>query len=141
MPYATLEEMLGRFDRPGNPELSQLTADADGLRDDARIDEALAEATGQMDLYIGTRYALPLAGLAASQSEELARLCCDIARYRLWADASSEEVRRRYEEALKLLDKIAAGDILLIVPTPGAGVASASAEPRLMTRAALRGVI
>jgi phage gp36-like protein len=57
------------------------------------IEAALAEASGQMDLYIGTRNTLPLSGLTEGQTADLARIACDIARYRLYADRATEEVR------------------------------------------------
>jgi phage gp36-like protein len=36
----------------------------------------------------------------------LTRITCDIARYRLWEDRASDEVRRRYDDAVKLLTHI-----------------------------------
>ena len=111
--YATLAQMVARFEAPDDPELTQLTGGGSGLIDEVRVATALAEASGQMDLYIGTRNALPLSGLAAAHAEELARLACDIARYRLWSDAASEEVRRRYEDAIRILEQIAKGTLVL----------------------------
>lgn len=143
MSYATLEEMLARFEREDLPELTQVTAGVGGVRDDTRITTALAEASGEMDLYLGTVHALPLTDLTATQTTEMARLCCDIARYRLWAEAASDEVRRRYDDALKVLAAIAAGKVRLLAPATGGvrGQAWAQASPRQMSRDQLAGVL
>ena len=142
--YATLTDILERFDAAHNPELSQLTGGADGVRDDARIEAALLSASGEMDTYLGTRYALPLAGASAALSEELGRIACDIARYRLWADHASEEVRRRYDDAIRWLTRVAEGKLVLALtdPAPGATpAASASAAAPRMTRTNLGRVL
>lgn len=118
--YATVEQLIARFEAADDPELSQLTGGGSGLLDEARLATALEEASGQMDLYIGTRNALPLGAVAAAHAQELARICCDIARYRLWSDAASEEVRRRYEDAVRILEQIAKGTLVLAF-TDGTG--------------------
>ena len=141
--YATLEQMLARYDRPDSYELTQITAPAGGVLDEEAVEAALAEASGQMDLYIGSRHPLPLSGVSAAQATDLARIACDIARYRLYAHLATEEVRARYEEAIRVLEQIAAGRILLRV-TSGAGAsgqARATAAPRVMTRTGLGGVL
>lgn len=115
MAYATLDQLITRFESPENPELSQLTGDGSGLVDEARLSTALEEASGQMDLYIGTRHALPLSGIAAAHLEELARICCDIARYRLWgpSNAADTDVHTRYQDAIRVLEQIAKGTLSL----------------------------
>ena len=141
--YATLDQILARHDRPDSQELTRLTAGAGGVRDDLAIEAALAEASGQMDLYIGTRNSLPLSGLTEIQSADLARIACDIARYRLYADRATEEVRTRYEDAVRVLEQIAAGRIHLgsTTTTASAARATASAGARVMTRDALGGIL
>lgn len=123
MAYATPAQLVERFD--AEYELTQLTGAGSGSRDDERILLALEEASGQMDLYLGTRNALPLSGLGASQTAELERLCCDIARFRLWKDAASEEVRRRYDDAIRVLEQIAAGKVSL-APAGASGAVGAA---------------
>ena len=142
--YATLDQILAQHDRPDTQELTRLTAGPGGVRDDERISVVLAEASGQMDLYIGTRNSLPLSGLTDGQAADLARMNCDIARYRLWADRASEEVRIRYEDAIKVLEQIATGRIHLDAQTgttaASAAKATASAAARVMTRTTLGGL-
>lgn len=113
--YTTVEDFIARHNRPDNPELTQLVPDPDDdtAPDATRLEQALTEASGQMDLYLGAHHTLPLTGLSEAQTAELARLCCDLARYRLWADQASKEVRQRYEDAVAFLARTASGSIRL----------------------------
>ena len=61
----------------------------------------------------------------------LVRLACDVARYRLWRDRASEEVRRRYEDAIKLLINISRGVVAL-----GLAEADPAPQPSLASFAA-----
>ena len=107
MPYATLQDMIDRF---GERELGQI---AQGVAleviDADRVERALADASAEIDGYVGTRYPLPLAPVPAL----LTRAACDVARYRLYDDAAPEEVRRRYEDVARLLRHIAEGTVSL----------------------------
>lgn len=113
--YATVADLIDRFDRPENPELTQLIPDGGNppAADETRLEQVIGEASGQMDLYLGTRHTLPIDGLSDDQSSDLTRLCCDIVRYRLWADAASSEVRQRYEDAMGFLNRVADGRVRL----------------------------
>lgn len=127
--YATVDGFLARFNRTG--ELTQLTGDPDApLPNAARLAQALAEASGEMDESLRARYLLPLTGIGSTTSERLAQLCCDIARYRLWSEAASEEVVRRYTDATAVLTRIASGELAIEaavqVATTGSGAPRAS---------------
>lgn len=143
--YATLDDLLERFNRADNPELAQLVPDdSDPPEADlTRLEQALTEASGQMDLYLGSRHSLPLAGLSEAEAGDLARICCDIARYRLWADAASKEVRLRYEDAIGFLKDAAAGRIVLGAATQRVGLAQVarSGPARVLTRDTLSGIL
>lgn len=142
MPYATLADLLLRFERPDNAEVSQLAPDGEGGRDDTKIAAHLVEASGEMDGYLGVQHPLPLASVSDEAAQRLTQVCCDIARYRLWADAASEEVARRYKEAVAWLERVADGNVhLLPPPSGGPQRASASAAAVVMTRQGLRGVL
>lgn len=107
MPYATRAEMEARY---GAEELAQLTDRlGTGLVADDVLARALADADAEVDAYLGGRYTLPL----TSTPPVLVRVACDIARYRLWADMASEEVRARYEDARRMLEQIASGAVRL----------------------------
>jgi phage gp36-like protein len=128
--YADVAAFRARFDRPANPELTQLTGGpgAEGP-DEARLVQALTEASGEMDDAFRARYAVPLTGYGPATAERLAQVCCDIARYRLWSDAASEEVVRRYEQAYAWLRDVARGLMILDVLAPGAAGAPAHSTP------------
>ena len=126
MAYAALVDLQIRY---GEAEILQLSdRDSDGGHDSGVIDAALADASGEMDGYLSVRYSLPLAQVPIM----LSRICCDIARYRLWSDDATDQIRKRYEDAIADLGKIASGAIQLplgdddaaaVVPaTPGSRV-------------------
>lgn len=105
MPYATRADLEIRF---GAAEVAQLADPyGAGAPDDAVLTPALADADAEIDAYLVGRYTLPLAAVPAN----LARIACDIARYRLWKDQASEEVRMRYQDAVRYLERIASGAI------------------------------
>lgn len=127
MPYATRAEMEARY---GAEELAQLTDRlGTGLVADDVLARALADADAEVDAYLAGRFSLPLPSAPAV----LVRVACDIARYRLWADMASAEVRTRYEDARRLLEAIANGTARLTpeaVNTPKpTSMASAKAGP------------
>jgi phage gp36-like protein len=131
MPYATQADLEARF---GVDELTQLTDRVNaGVPDAAIVARALADSDAEIDGYLASRYALPL----ATVPPVLARIACDIARYRLWEDRASEEVRRRYEDARRLLESIARGQVSLGLPAANAAPALAEVSlgnPRVMSR-------
>lgn len=107
MPYATLQDMIGRF---GERELGQIAQGyALEVIDAERVERALADAEAEIDGYVGTRYPLPIDPVPAL----LTRAACDVARYRLYDDAAPDEVRRRYEDVARVLRHIADGTVSL----------------------------
>ncbi|AFL75399.1 phage protein Gp36 family protein [Thiocystis violascens] len=110
--YATLEAFRAAFDRADNPELTQLAPSplGDGP-DPARLTAVLTNASALMDEYIGVRYRLPLGVLSAARAAWLGQVCLDLARYLLYADRATEEVRTRYEDHLAYLRQLAGGAI------------------------------
>ncbi|MBF0096277.1 MAG: DUF1320 domain-containing protein [Magnetococcales bacterium] len=127
--YATVTDMIQRF---GEKEMIQRSDRQMGrVLDAAVINQALADASAEIDSYLATRYALPL----AERSDVLARICCDIARYQLWAGDTVEAVRTRYEDAVRLLKDIGRGVAALGIapahqPAPIASGVSAWSAPR-----------
>lgn len=141
MAYATAADMEERF---GREELVARTdRDATGVVDGAVLGRALADAEAEIDGYLAARYALPLPTVPPL----LARIACDIARYRLWEDQASEEVRRRYEDARRLLEAIGRGVVSLGLPAnlppdqkPALSMAAAKSGPApVFDRAATEG--
>ena len=119
--------------------------DRDGIPDSAAVTRALAAASDEIDTYLAARYTLPLPEVPGF----LKTLTVDIALYRLAlsAEVLSDEHRRRYDDALLHLRRIAEGKAALVFSVvPGAGdgdfqgpspIVSGGPE-RLFTRDAMR---
>ncbi len=112
--YATRDDMTKRF---GEEELILLTdhASGAGVIDDAVLSQALADASAEVDGYLGGRYTLPLPSVPAV----LVRICCDIARYLLHDEHAPERIEKRYDGAISFLSKLGSGTISLGMPDEG----------------------
>ncbi len=110
--YATRADLIARY---GHDVLLMIAdRDHDDVLDEALIDQALADASAEMDVYVGQRHRLPLEPVPPV----LTRLCGDITIYRLSLDGGvTEERRQRYEDAVALLRRIANGEVSLGLPT------------------------
>ncbi|MBL1321514.1 MAG: DUF1320 domain-containing protein [Methylophaga sp.] len=107
MTYCTQQNLIDRY---GNQELLLIIdRDQDGTLDSAIIDLAIADAAAEIDSYLATVYTLPLSSTPAV----LTIYACDIARYRLYDDRTTDEVKDRYEKAIKWLTKVAEGKVTL----------------------------
>lgn len=119
--YANVADMVARF---GDLEVIQISdRNADGMIDDDVVLVALADATAEIDAYLG-RFRQPF----TETPPILKRLCCDIARYRLTATSGvqiTDEIRNRYKiDVLDLLKALARGDVQLGVDSLGEQVAT-----------------
>lgn len=132
MTYATQQDLITRV---GEQELIQLTDRADppaGSVDAAVVAAALGHADALIDSLVGARYPVPLAVVPSIVID----YACDIARYRLYGDAPTETVQRRYDQAVRYLHDIQAGRADLAGPaiaTSGGGVQHSAAD-RVFTR-------
>lgn len=112
--YLTPAEFVARYTER---EARLLTDEAaTGQVNTARLQTAIDEAEGIVNGYLARRYALPLRDAASNQPvvpEMLRRLTGDIARYTLTGThvTETDAIRRRYEDAVKLLDKLASGQV------------------------------
>lgn len=114
MAYATQQNMIDRY---GDDQLLIVAdRDNDSVVDAAVIEQALLDASAEIDTYVAAKYALPLSTVPTV----LTRLCVDISMYRLAADRdiATEERRKRYEDAVYLLRRIATGEVSLGIQTP-----------------------
>lgn len=126
MPYAELQDLIDRYGE--DQVIVAADHDGDGTPDTAVVDQALADADAEIDAYIGDRYQLPM----QSVPPILVRLAADIAFHRLSpeADVATEHRKRRYDDAVALLRRIAKGEASLGMPETPKGVAPATAESR-----------
>ncbi len=105
--YATRVELVRRF---GETEIASLEdRDGTGLPVAAVSEDALADAAQEANSYLGVRYPLPLPNVPTP----VVGAVCDIARFRLYKDRPTDEVKYRYEQALKWLTMLAAGKVTI----------------------------
>lgn len=100
--YAALSDLIDQF---GDHEVNALTdRNGDGVPDTAVVNMALKRASDEIDSYLSSRFTLPITVVP----DMLVGLCCDIARYKLCGAevTETEEVRNRYKDAIKTLEKI-----------------------------------
>jgi len=143
--YVTLDDLL---DYPGHEELAQVagfgshnTPEGRTL-DEGKINSQIEFTNDLIGGYLAKRYPV-VATLTAAQVPELIRgFACDIVRYRLRArsgdrNAVTEEVRIRYDDAMKWLKDASRG--LVNVPfDEGVDDGSADTSPAGQVRASLQ---
>ena len=127
MAYATPEQFTEAF--PNEVvELTNLDDPTAESTDAPELQQALDAASAEINLYLQSRYALPLD--PESIPLVLVQWCRDITRYRLDRNQPAEDVRDRYEDAIQGLHKIAAGEMDLF-PSSGSGGAQAIGRDRV----------
>jgi phage gp36-like protein len=138
--YATQQDIVDRYSEAFLASLAD--RDGDGLVDTTAVTKALADASAEIDTYVGAAYELPLASTPAV----LVQICVDIAVYKLGYapgagadDAKSE----RYKAALAILRDIAKGTASLGLASETAsvgGAVSISGPERIFTRETMKGL-
>lgn len=103
--YATREELIKRF----GDEIAQL--ESMHPSSGTSVQDAIQDASEEIDSYLAAKYTLPL----PSTPNNLKRLACDIARYRLYFQQPTEEVRKRYEDAKEFLKGVRDGKNVLAI--------------------------
>lgn len=123
MTFATASDLEARF---GSTELLQL-ADREnvGAIDEAVVDAHLADADAEIIALLGGSVAID----ALDPPLNLKRLACDIARYKLHGANPPEDVRKRYEDAVKFLGRVAEGKATLDGGAAAPQQAQASPKP------------
>ncbi|WP_304168581.1 gp436 family protein [Lonsdalea britannica] len=110
--YAARDDMVMAF---GERECVSLTdRDFTGNIDDAVLNNALERASAEIDSYLAGRYPVPW----PDAPRVLVGRCCDIARYLLCGAGTqmTEEIRARYEDVIRYLERVADGRISLRLP-------------------------
>lgn len=125
MTYATHDNMVARF---GEPELIQLTDKTNGLTvNAASVALALTDADAEINSYLASRYSLPL----TQTTDEVVRMACDIARYRLHDSKVTDLVQARYDAVIAKLRDIAKGVASLGIAQDNAPVATVSSGAQI----------
>jgi len=130
MSYCTLQDLIDEFTEA---ELVQLTDEAGtGEIDTVPVDKAIARADRTINRYLAGRNELPL------ESDDVVDIACDIARYYLFADQVPAHVQKRFDDAIKALEKMAARKIA-VVDTAGTEAAESAAAPEMESSASVFG--
>lgn len=103
MSYATRLDLESRFSVDEVLMLEQVVG-AGG------VTQALQDAAEEADSYVAVRYTIPMPSIPAP----LKVAVCDIARFRLYKDRPTEEVKYRYEQAIKWLVALSLGKAALV---------------------------
>ncbi|NNH86246.1 gp436 family protein [Acinetobacter terrae] len=106
--YATEADLVARF---SDEEINNLKI---MVTNPTFVDDAIQDATEEINGHIGGRYPLPLPNVPSN----LKRMACDIARYRLYFQQPTEEVRKRYEDAIAFLKRVADNKAHLQIQLP-----------------------
>jgi len=124
MTYAAASDISDLY---GAEALARLMdTDGDGATESATVARALTYADAQINSYIGVRYALPL----PSTPDLVKMLAVDIAVYRLAQDHTrlTDEIVKRYDDAIKQLRALSEGKAVLPISTMGGGEVAAPAD-------------
>jgi len=143
MSYATPQDIINRYP---NRDLVQLTNEDPTVTtiNTTSLQQALDDASAEIDGYLSGRFALPLTDVP----EVLSRLACDIAIYRLQSLRPIHDLadaRRRYDDAIAMLTRVANGEMSLGVGADGhetaigQGVEQAAEAERIFSRKRMRG--
>lgn len=119
----TLQDLITRF---GERELIQLTNEQmrqDSVIEVAVIDRAISDAVGEVASYLRPAGLVGVNALgniiykpSATLPSELALHICNIARYYLYDNGTTETVEKRYTDATKWLDKVKKDPTMLTGP-------------------------
>ncbi|PHM49351.1 gp436 family protein [Xenorhabdus miraniensis] len=117
MSYATLGDMYARYSHEALHTLADSKIDdvhhlsAEELKStrERLIQIALNDAAATIDGYIDGRATLPLKTVPVV----LVRIACVLARFALEEGAATEKATKDQEDAIRLLEKVAAGDVSL----------------------------
>lgn len=94
MPYANRDDLVSRYTEEEIAALESIGLDAP---DAGRTASALSDAEEDINSLIAIRYTLPLPSVPAP----LKSAVCDVARFKLYKDRATDEVKYRYERAMK----------------------------------------
>jgi phage gp36-like protein len=140
--YATVNDVTARYP---NRDLVQLSnEDPATTVNGAPIQTALDDASAEIDGYLEGRFTLPLSDPPAV----LNRLCTDIAMYRMQVLRPLHDLadaRKRYDDAIAMLAKVAAGELTLGLaadnqePPAAAGAEGTQGPARVFSRNTLKG--
>lgn len=115
--YCDSTDMIALFGWHEMLELSNLADHEAQDIDAAKVEAAIAYAEAEVNSYLGKFYNLAAVANLATVPVVLTNKTADIARYQLDNLRARDDVRQRYEDALKWLAMVAKGLVDLGLPT------------------------
>lgn len=116
--YITRQDLIERYSRR---EIERLETN---INSPDAVAAAITDAVDAINGYISAYHALPLPIIPAS----IKRVAAVLARYYLYKDKPTEQVRTDYEDAIRWLEQIASGKVKLVLgidlPEPDRGFVS-----------------
>jgi phage gp36-like protein len=142
VPYATYEQLLAYAGEAQLIELSDRSGAGATVVDAALCARALTDADALIDGHLAGRHDLPL----VATPPLLTTLALPIALYKAHSRSAPEKVRQDYEDAVRVLERIADGRVKLDVAgsepaVAGGGAVRDNAPARPLTADTLRGYI
>jgi len=141
MTYASQQEFVEAFGEQLTIELTNLEDPSAETINSAVFDRAATDSDSLINSYLSNRYPLPL----ATTPGVIRTIALDIYRYKLGHNAQEDDVRQRYEDALRMLRDIAANIMNLGLAdgteSPLPGSPSYYTSPRVFTAVTLRGFL
>lgn len=142
MAYCTQADLEERYGTQLLIDLTDRGETATGTIDADAVTRAISEADALIDGYVKGRYVLPF----ATAPDPLAKLSREIAIYTLHVYEPNEKILRDYQQAIRTLEAIAKGTILLdadgVTPAgTGAGGARVTDRERPFTADSMKGFI
>ena len=139
MAYSTIDTITLQF---GAAEVLLVSdRDKDGNADVGVVAQAISDADGEIDSYLGVKYQVPINPVPAI----VVTASATIAMYRMSYDAGTltDEKRRRYEDLIRWLRDVASGKAVLDGGngTKSSGGVRYFSEPREYTRSKLGGIL
>lgn len=140
MAYCTLDDILAMMDEA---EVIRYTDDNNaGYINTDVTGKAIAGAGALIDSHLAVRYSVPVSPVP----DILVDLAVDIAIYKICSrrGQSPEEIRKKFEDAVKYLEKVAAGKIVLsgasAAPTgAGSDAVAITGSTRIFSRDTMKG--
>lgn len=109
MPYCTQADLIERYGSQFLVDLTDRAEVATGTIDADAVTRAISEADALIDGYVKGRYVLPF----STVPDPLGTISREIAIYKLHVYEPSKKIDDEYNQALKTLEAIAKGTILL----------------------------
>lgn len=104
MTWATVADMLARFNREDSPELAQITDPAGTDANEALIQAALDEAQAIIGGYLVSEV------IIEGDAPALRRIQCNLARWTLYRDVIPDPLKQIYQADIEQLKTIARRD-------------------------------